>query len=104
MELFSLLLFVLVSVGITNVVVNSKVLEFFREFITSNSSFLGEMLECMMCSGFWVGIIISCLSGFSVPIYMAFVSSLFSHLYGSVVGFIEVITALLWSQLNVEEN
>jgi hypothetical protein len=52
------LLFLFVGVGITNIVVNASILDYPRDFIIERSSFFGKLVTCMLCSGFWVGMIL----------------------------------------------
>jgi hypothetical protein len=45
----------------------------------------------MMCAGFWVGMLSSLFFGIN-PIFAAVISSLFSHLFGVLVGCVESVT------------
>lgn len=102
MFLDSIILLILTSVGITNIVVDSTLFEGVRNFIHGRSEFFGKMINCSMCSGFWVGLLLSLW--LEIPILFAFVASLCSHFYSVVVSYIDTSTALKWSQLNIVEE
>jgi hypothetical protein len=50
---------ILVSFGITTIVAISKIFEPLRRFIARKNTFLGNLLPCTMCLGFWTGIFLS---------------------------------------------
>lgn len=50
---------ILVSFGITTIISTSKIFKPVRKFIGDRSRFLGELLSCSMCTGFWVGVFLS---------------------------------------------
>lgn len=56
--MLEILLFLFVGVGITNIVVNASILDYPRDFVIKHSPFFGKLLSCMLCTGFWVGIIL----------------------------------------------
>jgi len=43
-------------IGITVIVTQSKIFEPIRKLVDSIHSFLGGMISCAMCAGFWVGL------------------------------------------------
>ena len=53
------LYWVLASFGITTIVSVSKIFKPVRDFAETKSKFLGELLACSMCTGFWVGVFLS---------------------------------------------
>ncbi len=55
----NLLLFILVAYGITNIMVYSSIFYNMRLVIINNSKFFGDLIQCMMCTSFWVGVILS---------------------------------------------
>ena len=70
-------IFISASVGITAGLVISSLLSRPREFISDKSEFLSELINCPMCTGFWVGMVTSCY--FDIPpLWGAFMVSLFS--------------------------
>lgn len=59
-----LIIFLLVSYGITNIMIFGSIFEKFRELIGVNSKrqrFFGKLFGCFMCLSFWVGVLISLL-------------------------------------------
>ena len=55
----NLLLFILVAYGITNILVYSSIFYNMRLFIIDKSKFLGDLIQCMMCTSVWVGFLLS---------------------------------------------
>jgi len=101
MEIVTLLLFILIGTGITNLVVNSTILDSLREIVISSfhelDPWLGELVEkllsCMMCAGFWLGFLISIFFPLNC-LAAGIVISLTSHLYGSVIDGLEGLEGL----------
>ena len=64
-----LLLIILVSYGISNVIVFGSIFESFRELMDDVSpNFFGKLFSCMMCTPWWVGFFLSLgaqLSGYT---------------------------------------
>ena len=71
-----LLFFILASSGVTVVISISSIFEPIRLFIQKRSSFLGELIACPMCTGFWSGLFISLISFDINPIYGGSIASL----------------------------
>jgi len=88
---FELFLFIITSVGITNIVVNGGIFESFRDFVSGFSSFLGELVNCSTCAGFWIGIFLGFYFGVPIVISGA-ISSLFNHFYAVVTNFISAMS------------
>ena len=44
--------------GLTHILVASKILEGFRNWLLINSPFFGDMLNCYQCTSFWVSMIL----------------------------------------------
>lgn len=61
-----LLMFLLISFGLTNVIVNESVFEKYITHIKESNMFLNGMLSCPTCFGFWAGMIV--YAGFMFPI------------------------------------
>ena len=53
-----LLVFVLVSYGLTQIIVYAKVLDRIRP----TQGWVGKLLSCSMCTGFWVGVFLWAIS------------------------------------------
>tara|TARA_Y100001938_G_scaffold144688_1_gene219778 strand:+ start:423 stop:872 length:450 start_codon:yes stop_codon:yes gene_type:complete len=60
-----LLWFVLTGYGLTQLLVYGSIFKKQREFIKSKSEFLGELVHCPMCTGFWVGSFLLCINPFT---------------------------------------
>ena len=54
-----LIYWILVSFGLTTIVSISKIFKPVRAWVGARSSFLGELLACSMCTGFWAGVFLS---------------------------------------------
>ena len=83
-------LFYMVCVGTSIIVTTSSIFDVVRNAISSKSDFLGELVNCPMCVGFWAGIFWSLFNnnfagehyvGMMYPIYAGILSSLFSWTY-----------------------
>jgi hypothetical protein len=44
--------------GLTHILVSSKILEGFRNWLLINSPFFGDMLNCYQCTSFWTSMIL----------------------------------------------
>ena len=64
---------ILTIIGLTLIVTTSKLLKPFREWVAKKSLFLGELLGCSLCTGFWMGLTVCfCPLQFKMAIsYMA---------------------------------
>jgi hypothetical protein len=64
--------FLLVSYGITNIIVFGSIFESFRGFWNNiNPNFLGKLFSCPMCTSTWVGFILSAVfqyMGYNTPL------------------------------------
>ena len=47
--------------GITQILVEGTVMNGFRKWVSTRSAFGGRLLSCMLCTGVWVGFILSLL-------------------------------------------
>jgi hypothetical protein len=50
------LFFILSVWGLTHILVSSKILENLRNFLLVRAPFIGKMLDCYQCTGFWTGL------------------------------------------------
>jgi len=61
--MITLTMFILATIGLTNILVHGKVLDLIKIGDKSlrgwmkTPSFLGEMLDCYECTGFWAGLL-----------------------------------------------
>jgi len=66
-----ILIFILLSYGISNIVVYGSIFNGFRDFWSKfNPSFFGKLFTCMMCFPTWVGFVLSTtfqLLGYDTP-------------------------------------
>lgn len=51
-------LYVFATIGLTSILVDSKILEGRRNWIKDQSQMLGYMVGCYMCMGFWSGLLV----------------------------------------------
>ena len=92
------LLFLLAGIGITNIIVNATILDNPRDFVINQSRFLGKLITCMMCTGFWVGFILGIHAELN-PIYMGGAISLLSYVLNEVMEYLQVLAALRANEL-----
>ncbi len=59
MSLVEFLMFFLGTTGFTIIIVASYLFEPIREYLSSKSSYVEKLINCTMCSGFWVVLIAS---------------------------------------------
>ena len=57
-----LLYFILASWGMTQILVYGTIFENQRDWIMEKSDWLGTLIHCPMCTGFWVGVFLFCIS------------------------------------------
>lgn len=50
------LYFLMSTWGLTHLLVSSKILEGFRNWLLIYTPFIGRMLECYQCTGFWTSL------------------------------------------------
>lgn len=55
------IIFILSTIGLTFIVTQSYIFKPLREKITKINKYLGKLLHCTMCFGFWSGLIIKTL-------------------------------------------
>ena len=60
-----LVYFILCEYGITSIIVCSHIVKTPREYISSKSDWLCELLHCAMCTGFWVGVFLCGINKFT---------------------------------------
>lgn len=96
--MISLIWFCLAGVGITNLIVNGAIFDAPRNFIVRNSPFLGKMITCMMCSGYWVGFVMGFIAGINF-IYAAACISLFSFVFSYLIEITELTIAIKDAEL-----
>ena len=60
-----LVYFILCAYGITSIIFYSHIVKTPREYISSKSDWLCELLHCAMCTGFWVGVFLCGINKFT---------------------------------------
>ena len=114
MNWITLTYFVFICYGITSIVVQSKLFKPFREVIKTKSKFFGSLLHCMMCFGFWVGLYVVPVLGFSptailfgktnLDLYQKIIFTIFDAAFISgVVYYINIIELYIESKLPDEQ-
>jgi hypothetical protein len=90
--------------GLTHILVASKILEGFRNWLLINSPFFGDMLNCYQCTSFWSSMVLYFffdtlkLNTISFMIHGYRISPdflLYSFIGSGLVSFISVILSLL---------
>jgi hypothetical protein len=82
-----------VGLGITNIIVNSSILESLRIWIESKSILLGQLINCMLCTGFWVGLLVGLIYGES-PVFMASLVSLLGFIFSRLLEYFDLVLAI----------
>jgi|TARA_Y100000310_G_C20160289_1_gene568840 hypothetical protein len=54
-----LLIWIFAAYGLSQILVYGSIFNTPRQWITERSKFLGDLLECMMCTSTWVGFLFS---------------------------------------------
>lgn len=105
MNLAELLIFLFGCTGLTIIIVMSYILEPIRDFLSSKSKNFEKLINCTMCTGFWVGLISSYWIDIN-PIFAASMVSLFSWTISTIVDSFNTINIYFDSLLdeNEEEN
>ena len=63
-----IVLYLLSVWGLTHILVSGKIFENFRNWCHIKIPFIGKMLDCYQCTGFWASIFLYFLFGDFVPI------------------------------------
>jgi hypothetical protein len=96
------LLFLLASVGLTQIIIDSKIMQGFRDLMKKVlSEYWYTLFECYMCCGFWTGIFCGTMlyfeatwSGIAFLLCCGFASSLASTVYSAAMNWVESMTVL----------
>lgn len=107
--MFYFIIYLMVGIGLTNILVNASILETLRQNISQKNNIIGEMLECMLCTGFWTGMFL----GLFYPIINFFllniiisgiIISLFSNIYSIVFELLIVLRYYIQNKIEVVED
>lgn len=104
-------LFIIIGVGITNLAVNASIFDYPRDYLIelSNDSnyfrWVSKLITCMMCSGFWVGFLMTLDSSFAIenPVYGGAVISVCSYLFGTTTDYLDLLIAEKGVRLGITE-
>ncbi len=58
-----LIYFILISYGITQIIVYGEIFDPLRQFLKNKSEWFGKLVSCPMCTGFWVGVFLFGVNG-----------------------------------------
>jgi hypothetical protein len=104
----SIELIILGLVGITVIITAGSIFEDFRNKISESSIILGKLINCPMCTGFWVGFFFGFIANVAPPIIMGGLVSLISWSVYSIVDYF--VTKSTWyatqiiKETQTEEN
>lgn len=104
-----ILLYLLGCYGLTTIIVQSKIIKPVRAFFKQRAVNIYNLLVCMMCTGFWVGVITTISFGFSIT-YSFFNTTEINLL--QLIGFTifdgAIVSGVVWLiyliQLNLERH
>ena len=100
--MLTFLVFIFAGVGITNLMVNAVIFNKIRDFLSQKSPFLGKLFSCMVCSGFWVGVLLWIIN----PVLFSAFSILAPFCAGGIISlasnFYDIITDYLIYNINTE--
>jgi hypothetical protein len=65
MEMTKLIFWMIAAYGISTILVYGRIFDKPRAWLIQNSSFFGEMIQCMLCTSMWVGMFLSLVIGLS---------------------------------------
>ena len=76
--------------GMTTIIVSSTIMNPIRVFLSGNVPIIGKLINCFLCTGFWVGVFWSTLywNPFLQPQTGAFLSALFAGCVGSATSWL----------------
>lgn len=80
-------LIILGLVGITIIITTGSIFEELRNKVSETSQILGKLINCPMCTGFWIGFFFGFLSDIAPPIIVGGLISLLSWSIYSVVDY-----------------
>ena len=103
MSLVEFLTFTLSCAGFTVILVLSHILDPLRVYIESVSEALGKLINCTMCTGFWVGVCSSAFFDIN-PLVAGAISSVVSWSLATFVDSASTISMYLESVIEDGDN
>lgn len=100
MIVYNLILFILFNFGISYIITHAKLFENFRNWLVKiNPKFLGSLIMCILCTGVWIGFLLSLVYS---PSYMIFtdIKIISIFLDGMLGGITSYILCLIVCKLN----
>jgi len=64
-HLMHMILFILGVIGLTHIIADSEIMAPVQKWIEGHNKWLGRMMECQQCCGFWCGILLGPLLSFN---------------------------------------
>jgi hypothetical protein len=103
-----ILYYVLVSYGLTTIIVQSKIFKPIRDFFKNKSKFTHKLLNCMLCTGFWVGLLISFVFNSKIQMILDYPTIDWYFMFIYNIFYASFTSGLIWLiylvQLNLEKN
>lgn len=104
-----MIFYILGCYGLTTIIVQSKIMKPFRMFFKKNVPFIFKLLNCMMCTGFWVGALTSIVFRYSISYFLFFnntpnLFNLFSYIIFDAAFISGVVWLIYLIQLNLERH
>jgi hypothetical protein len=91
--------FILATIGMTFIITQFYIFEGIRKFICKHSKFLGKLISCTACTGFWSGCLIKLLL---LIYYQQVISLIIILIYGFIGSIVCYITYLLIKPLMIK--
>lgn len=87
--------FILSCVGLTFIIVLSYLFKNIRKFIQNKSLFFGKLINCTMCTGFYVGILIKTILIYYYNSKIIYKDIFIIILYGFISSYVSYVSYLL---------
>ena len=89
-QFLDFLRFVIIVYGLTNIVTTSYLFKPIRTRLKSFNTYLGEMIKCSMCFGYWAGVLISFLGVDPISHPNSILNLILSGFVGSAIGWLMI--------------
>lgn len=97
-----IIIFIIIGCGITNILTQSYIMEWYRDLFKKNE-YLSYLVKCTMCTGFWVGLIVSFI--YSIPEINKLNIILSAIFHGIIISYIAyIIQSLIDSIGNISKK
>lgn len=88
--------------GLTVILTSGAILDSFRAWVARRSVFLGKLIDCPMCSGFWVGLLYGLWASPPSAILFAGLISLSSWTIFTIVDYFA--TKSMWCAVQIQHQ